>query len=74
MGIFTFTSQRSSWHVLMSSRAEYSDMWRTQSPLGCPTQVQGNHPPRGSSSESAPAHQRSWIRRQTSGISDKRQI
>jgi hypothetical protein len=33
--------------------------------------VQENHPPRGSSSESTPAHQRSWIWRQTSGISDK---
>jgi hypothetical protein len=42
----------------------------TRSPLGCPTKVQENYPPRGSSSESTPARQRSWIRRQTSGISD----
>jgi hypothetical protein len=70
-GIFTFTSHRSSWPVVMSSRAEYSRYVAYPKSFRVPTKVQGNHPPRGSSSEATPAHQRSRIRRETSRISDK---
>jgi hypothetical protein len=57
--------------VVMSSRAEYSGYVAYPKSFRVSHKVQENHPPRGSSSESTPAHQRSRIRRQTSRLSDK---
>jgi hypothetical protein len=54
--IFTFTSQRRSWPVVMTSCVEYSGKQCTQIPSGCPTKVQEIHPPRGSSRESMLPH------------------